>query len=460
MDEALMSALGKRPRVPASPAQDGGRAPRKLKVLTWTDQFIHVCGRWRGIPEMEAQPVEGQPCRHGENGGSGAKSEVGIRPKVPTPCLESTLGPARAPQEDRLRLRRTSKEMTATNGVEANTVLSKGKERGNGSSHIGRGVFFGLDLQHGPLHSDHMEEKMRYSGYWEMRNEKLKEQGAALRVSGDAGARAMASVYRNLAKRFGGADGEEREDRECAGFEGEKMPRGGGGEKTIEAKAVTSWETSCGHLVKLARPKAEVANSDAFVNRWQVRVSGPSILEAGGFKKMTCKANVDDALKKAAKYLKISVDDLQPRRANCVVLSGSTENNTSNTSLAPLCAPDNTSTISLAPLGAPTLQPISNGMCVPKLLERDSPGRGCLAEATDSAIFHGKNLYFDGRTGSHSSLHLSKLVMLYGGCVSVALSKRSFSLAPLHVCMTILAVARVLDQPPSRLSISHFCNSL
>ena len=427
----------KRPRISAGPgdahAQDGRRAPRKLKVLTWTDQFsIHIGGKWTGSPQVEGQgKVEGEKCgndfgtrplapdpflesapcpaQRGSDwqpsaccdgargprakGADAAEAECGIRPAL-APCLETTPYPARSPQENRLLLRRRGKEMTVTNGVEASTVLSKcrdkGKERGKESSHGGQGAFLGLDLQHGPSHSDHMEEKMRHSGYWEMRNEKLKEQGAALRVGADAGTRAMASVYRNLAKRFRGADGEEREETDCTGSEGEKMLPGGGSEKKIEAKAVSSWETSCGHIVKLARPKAEVADYDAFVNRWQVRVSGPSILEADGFKKMTCKANVDDALKKAAKYLKISVDDLQPKRAKDV--------------------------------------PISDGKCEKKA-ECDSTGRGCLAETTDSAIFHGKDLYFDGRTGSHSALHLSKLVMLYGGSVSVTLSKRSSSLA-------------------------------
>ena len=33
-------------------------------------------------------------------------------------------------------------------------------------------------------------------------------------------------------------------------------------------------------------------------------------------------------------------------------------------------------------------------------------------------------VYFDGRTGHHSALHLSKLIMMYGGICSVTFSKR------------------------------------
>lgn len=52
---------------------------------------------------------------------------------------------------------------------------------------VGGGIsaLAGADVYvHGPSHSDHMAERMRYTGYFEMRNQKLAESGSKLRMGG------------------------------------------------------------------------------------------------------------------------------------------------------------------------------------------------------------------------------------------------------------------------------------
>jgi hypothetical protein len=53
-----------------------------------------------------------------------------------------------------------------------------------------------MDQQHGPNHSDHMAEKMKHPGYYEMRNAKLAETGSKMR---DGGLDTHASVYLEMA---------------------------------------------------------------------------------------------------------------------------------------------------------------------------------------------------------------------------------------------------------------------
>jgi hypothetical protein len=50
-------------------------------------------------------------------------------------------------------------------------------------------------------------------------------------------------------------------------------------------------------------------------------------------------------------------------------------------------------------------------------------GAAAVKRGSEARVFEGCVVYFDGTTGQHSSMHLSKLVMLHGGNCSMTLNK-------------------------------------
>ena len=63
----------------------------------------------------------------------------------------------------------------------------------------------------------------------------------------------------------------------------------------------------------------------------------------------------------------------------------------------------------------------------------DDQERAVESGGGEARVFGGCVVYFDGTTGLHSSLHLSKLVMMHGGNCHVSLSKRSETRMPCTV---------------------------
>ena len=370
-------------------------------------------------PTIPDVPVFG----HGRRAGSEHELEAKTRPCTGGDEAASAAAPEAPPNDPR-----NSARCQITRHVEGRCI--RGRGGGNGLT-IKRpqGTFWGMDTQHGPSHSDHMEDRMRYSGYFEMRNEKLREQGVALRREDDASSRAIASVYHNLAARLIENCPAERnkmaleEETRSHKRPRDEMDENGGGK--ARAGLSTWWESSCGHAVRLLRPKGELARS---TDIWQVRVYGPSVVEQNGYKSLTCRANLEAALNKAARYLKVPVNNLV----------SSKEKKASGLSLPSRAGTETTGALKGM-----------EGACETKQNSVEVGGKP-LVEASKQAasrgelsLFNGKVVYFDGRTGDHSALHLSKLVMLHGGACSVTLLHRwgfrgSCLTLSVHQCIYLL----------------------
>ena len=370
-------------------------------------------------PTIPDVPVFG----HGRRAGSEHELEAKTRPCTGEDEAASAAAPEAPPNDPR-----NSARCQITRHVEGRCI--RGRGGGNGLT-IKRpqGTFWGMDTQHGPSHSDHMEDRMRYSGYFEMRNEKLREQGVALRREDDASSRAIASVYHNLAARLIENCPAERnkmaleEETRSHKRPRDEMDENGGGK--ARAGLSTWWESSCGHAVRLLRPKGELARS---TDIWQVRVYGPSVVEQNGYKSLTCRANLEAALNKAARYLKVPVNNLvssKEKKASGLSLPSRAGTETSG-ALKGMEGACETKQNSVEVGGKPLVE-----------ASKQAASRGELS------LFNGKVVYFDGRTGDHSALHLSKLVMLHGGACSVTLLHRwgfrgSCLTLSVHQCIYLL----------------------
>ena len=282
------------------------------------------------------------------------------------------------------------------------------------------GPFRGMNGMHGPSHSDHMEEKMRYPGYFEQRNAKLRQQGEALRSGGPG-----AKVYRQLAATLRASAGAAERTKPTSHWtqvQGDS-DECGQAENPISSNvttAVTWWRTECGHTMQVLRPKSCAASASG---AWKIRLFGPTVQEAGGYMSLKSRPNMQDALLKAAEHLGVAVDSFAAYR-------GQGDPQTSTRSESPAAhseeyeggggagsckqAPD------LVPSSLSPTRSHAQGEEV-----GGTNGRGtCAPIDRKPSVFEGCVVYFDGRTGLHSALHLSKLIMMYGGICSVTFSKR------------------------------------
>lgn len=132
-----------------------------------------------------------------------SKEEMRFEPCCAGPGPPMTL-PALAalPATSNWLMARTAKHGLNLAAKARTEALSGGGPAGGGI--VANSALAGVDQQHGPCHSDHMAEKMKHPGYYEMRNAKLAENGSKMR---DGGLDTHASVYLEMSANAASASG-------------------------------------------------------------------------------------------------------------------------------------------------------------------------------------------------------------------------------------------------------------